>query len=49
MGDTVTVRHLCHMGAQCQLQPGDTIRVQDGSGTGKAQVLGRAAGLLRMF
>ncbi len=49
IGDTVTVRHLRHMDTQRQLQPGDTIRVQDGGGTGKAQVLGRAVGLLRMF
>ena len=49
IGDTVTVRHLCHMDAQHQLQPGDTVRIQDGGSTGKAQVLGRAVGLLRMF
>lgn len=49
MGDTITVRHLHHMDAQRQLQPGDTVRVQDGDEMGKAQVLGRAVGLLRMF
>lgn len=49
IGDTVTVKHLRHMDAKRQLQPGDTVCVQNGGGMGKAQVLGRAVGLLRMF
>lgn len=49
IGDAITVRRLRHTDAQRQLQPGDIVCVRDDGGMEKAQVLGRAVGLLRMF